>query len=879
MKHPLILTTITLFIILTTTFMSSASQKKLITYHEANQQPIDSSIITSTTEITASKTLTEKDNIMYRDVIYNTANMVGDKTVQNLTANYGLQVMNVTWEDTGRYYNSSVGPNISDVTIQVQHQNPDTEEYELTLMPVIRYPNFEDLTADISPDDFYLLVGNEKGEAVEKITLTEYLGNFRHYLTKPDSWKGEKNSLLAERDTRVLVSAQAAFLPIPQAGKAEFNPVIFNYQSYQNDPAVLVVLATREGTSATIIDNTRDAFPVGFSWGQRLFFNQHGERASFTGERLSDFQANTDINTVSDAAPQLADEAGLNMVLLIQIPLKQKISFEDMSFGAMPAEAEYAPLEEAVETSDVEAAVIGHGAVEGPFVEIDNLDIERDERFPIRVTVQFYKATSNGVVSPNDVAEIAAQIERVYAEADYVGSLVVGGESERPTEYDGPKNEPDDWWPSFWKRFQENTKLTQQQAIDILNSLNVTANPSQMTVLQRETNPTIDEAMLKALTNGNNTFAFNLYRELAQQAQDKPPENLFFSPYSISTALGMTYGGASSTTAQQMAQVLHYSLPQDKLHLTFNALDKSLNQSHVPVDERGFRLSVANSLWGQDDFPFKQDFLDLLALNYGSELQLVDFIDKQNREEARLAINRWVSDETEQKIQDILQPGILTKDSRLVLANAIYFKGDWATEFAETDTQEDSFTTLNGESVTVPMMYRQTPTLYKNEANYQVVELPYQGERIRMTLILPTIENFTEVEQSLTSEMVNQLTSDLVEQDIELFMPKFELESELSLNETLETMGMPEPFSPTADFSGMSDEPLYISNVIHKAYVGVDEGGTEATAATSVEIAFGSVIETPPSLQVWFDHPFILLIRDIETNTVLFIGRVLNPIG
>ncbi len=401
----------------------------------------------------------------YVEAIRRTAEMVWNQQAIALARKYGLEILNVTWEDTGRYYNSSVGPNISDVTIQVQHRSPSTDEYELTLMPVIRYPNFSDLSADLPPDRFYLLVGNEDGEDLQRVTLTEYLGHIRRYLSQPESWRGDDTSLLAPRDSHVLVSAQAAFLPVPQQGKAEFNPVIFNYQSYQGDPAVLVIVATREGTSATIIDNVRDAFPAGYSWGQRLFFNHDGERASFTGERLSDFVAGEgEAPTRPDSEDlEAAGERGLNMVLLIQVPLKQKeplIVLEEDTLMAAPGVAT-----EGRAQSDVEAAVIGHGAVEGPFTEIDNLQIERDPTFPIRVTVQFYKATSNGEVSEADIAEIAGQIERVYDDADYVGSLVVGGPSDRPTEYDGPKEEPAGWWKAFWQRLEQNTGLDQEDVV------------------------------------------------------------------------------------------------------------------------------------------------------------------------------------------------------------------------------------------------------------------------------------------------------------------------------------------------------------------------------------------------------------------------------
>lgn len=415
----------------------------------------------------------------YIEAIQRAASMTGDPQAQALVSAYGMNLINVMWEDTGRYKGSSVGPNISDVTIQVQYQDPQTEQYLLNLMPVIRYPNFSDKTADIRLDKFYLLVGNEKGEPLHKVSLREYLGNFRQYLHDPSSWRGSRDSLLAERDAYALVSAQAAFLPVPKEGKAEFNPVIFNYQSYQGDPAVLTIVASREGTSATIIDNVRDGFQAGYSWGQRLFFNQNGERASFTGQRISDFTANQTPETrpgkVETPAAEAAGESGLNMVLIIQVPLKQKYPMQFDNMLMAEEAAPMMPLATAAMKSDVEEAVIGHGKVEGPFTEIDNLDIERDENFPVRVTVQFYKATSNGVISEADVQDIAKQIQRVYEDGDYVGSLVVEGETGRPTEYDGPKEQPAGWWDAFWKRFTENTDLTREQARSLWQRLKMIA--------------------------------------------------------------------------------------------------------------------------------------------------------------------------------------------------------------------------------------------------------------------------------------------------------------------------------------------------------------------------------------------------------------------
>ncbi|MBT9316699.1 hypothetical protein [Leptothoe spongobia] len=412
----------------------------------------------------------------YRQVIERTQSMIYDQGSQTLADRWGLDILDVTWEDTGRYDNSAVGPNISDMTIQVQQQDPVTGEYSLHLMPVIRHPNFSDLTGDVPMDQFYVLTGNENGDDLGRVSLKDVLGDLRSYLSEPDSWKGSEKSLLADRDSHVLVSAQAAFLPIPQGDEATFNPVLFNYQSYPGDPAVLTLLVTREGTSATIIDNQRDGFDAGHTWGQRLFFNQNGERTSLTGQRLSDFQVESSGEPqASDDRPANteAEKAGLNLVMLIQVPLKQKQPF--LPEAPMAVVAEAAPFDDAefgaLQRSDVEAAVIGHGEVEGPFTEIDNLEIERDPDFPIRVTVQFYKATSNGVVSADDMREIHEQIQQVYDDADYVGSLVLDGRQGRPTEYDGHHTEPDDWWEQFWENSRDRLDMSEEEARELWERL------------------------------------------------------------------------------------------------------------------------------------------------------------------------------------------------------------------------------------------------------------------------------------------------------------------------------------------------------------------------------------------------------------------------
>lgn len=407
----------------------------------------------------------------FDEVVQKSAGMVQDPGARELARRHGLDVLNVTWEDTGRFKGSAVGPNISDMTIQVQSGG------RLTCMPVIRFPNFADQSADLRLDEFLVPVGNERGLPLERVSLRELLANLRRYLTDPLSWKGKARSLLAERDTHALVSAQACFLPVPRDGAAEFNPVLFNYQSSPGNPAVLTILVTREGTSVTIIDNQRDRFASGGSWGQRLFFNKAGQRASFTGQRLSDWKkAGGAVESTGNELVKDDPAKGLNQVLLIQVPLKHRAP-RPMAMapgggaGATECPPPCAPMSRGRQESDVEEAVVGHGEVEGPFTEIDGQPIERDERFPVRVTVQFYKATSNGAVSAADLETIARQIKAVYAKGDAVGSLVTEGETGRRTEHDGPKVQPPGWWADFWAEYERTTGITRDEALRRLRDL------------------------------------------------------------------------------------------------------------------------------------------------------------------------------------------------------------------------------------------------------------------------------------------------------------------------------------------------------------------------------------------------------------------------
>lgn len=377
----------------------------------------------------------------YADVVASVADMVSDGDAQGLVRKHGLGIVNLTWEDTGRWEGSSVGPNISDVTIEVEASRGDGGR-ETYLMPVIRHDNFSDKTADVRMDRIFIPVGNHDGGKLDTVTLTQLLMNPSKYLSSPKKGKIRTGSLLApRRDGHVLVSAQHAFLPVPKDAKATFWPVIFNYQSYDKNPAVLTILVTRQGASMTIIDNARDTTEGG-SWGQRLYFNQDGKKAPLIAERLKDVQAKgTTAN--GEAASSLGEDA--NLLMMIQVPLKQKRiarmagggGYGDgagmaMDKSAMPPEPMSATATRGGRgRSDVDVAVLGHGEAEGPYTELDGLSIERDPRFPVRVTVQFYQATSNGVVSAADVARMSEQIAKVYAKGDYVGSLVVPNPADR----------------------------------------------------------------------------------------------------------------------------------------------------------------------------------------------------------------------------------------------------------------------------------------------------------------------------------------------------------------------------------------------------------------------------------------------------------------
>ncbi|HEU4405295.1 MAG TPA: hypothetical protein VFS43_08405 [Polyangiaceae bacterium] len=390
----------------------------------------------------------------YGRVVDKVATMVADRSVQAGAARRGLSLVNVTWEDTGRAEGSALGPNISDLTLQVRRRDPQGG-FLTALMPVIRFPNFSDRTGDVPADKFFVRVGNERpGAPLASVPLTEVLRDLRRFASVPASIRGS-GDLLAPRDTHFLVSAQAVFLPIPKEGKAEFTPAIFNYQSAPGSPAVLTLLVTREGTSVAVIENRPEDRTQGM--GQEVYFNHRGQRASFTAERKSDVEARIAAQggpkTESD---RTALQKGADVLFLVQVPLVHAhrgalggaIPVPKKSKGAPPMAPAPPKAEAAADDegrSDVEQAVLGHGPNLGPYNEGRNLRLVRDPKFPIRITVQFYKATSNGVVSENDLDGIARSIGGVYEHADAVGSLVMPeGDPRRPTAW---QSIPREWFP------------------------------------------------------------------------------------------------------------------------------------------------------------------------------------------------------------------------------------------------------------------------------------------------------------------------------------------------------------------------------------------------------------------------------------------------
>ena len=384
--------------------------------------------------------------------------------------------------------------------------------------------------------------------------------------------------------------------------------------------------------------------------------------------------------------------------------------------------------------------------------------------------------------------------------------------------------------------------------------------------------PDPNKTDMENLVYDNNTFALDLYRSLKNT-----PDNVFYSPYSISSALAMTYAGAREDTEKEMAETLHFILPQDRLHSAFHSLSVTLASRGSESDDvlEGFILKNVNALWAQEHYNVQQSFLDTLTANYGAGLRIVNFFGAP--EDSRITINDWVSEQTGNRINALIPPGSIDPlQTYLILTDAIYFKAAWYHQFLEQQTAIGNFNLLDGETVSVPMM-KQTETFNYTQGNdYQAVELPYQGEKISMVILLPEAGRFDAFENNLDYQNIETIIGNLEYEKVNLSMPKFEFGSDLSLSGILRQMGMPLAFIELADFTGISGEkPLYINRVYHKTFVAVDEKGTEAAAASAVMMA-GAAPGEPVTVNI--DRPFIFLIRDIDTGAILFIGRVMNPL-
>ena len=374
---------------------------------------------------------------------------------------------------------------------------------------------------------------------------------------------------------------------------------------------------------------------------------------------------------------------------------------------------------------------------------------------------------------------------------------------------------------------------------------------------------------LNELVKGNTQFAFDLYHILREDAG-----NLFYSPYSISTALAMAYAGARGTTSEEIRNTLRFSLSEDLVHPAFKALSTTLTGKEESNSASGFKLRIANKMWGQKEYVFLKDYCKNIADNYGAETERLDFIN--NPEKSRLIINEWVSTQTERMIQNIIPPGVISPDIRLILTNAIYFEAKWERTFVTAATHEEDFFLIDGGIVRVPMMVQRSKFRYGEDTLFQVLEKDCLAN-MSMILFLPRSGSFQEFEKSMSSERLDSIINSLQNEEIVLKLPKFSYESpSVNLIPLLSRLGMEDPFTTKADFSGIDGtKNLLISDIIHKAKVMVNEEGTVAAAATIVAMVTG-IPEKPP-VEFTVNRPFIFLIRDKQTGTILFIGRMLNP--
>jgi serine protease inhibitor len=371
---------------------------------------------------------------------------------------------------------------------------------------------------------------------------------------------------------------------------------------------------------------------------------------------------------------------------------------------------------------------------------------------------------------------------------------------------------------------------------------------------------------ITAAVKANNQFAFKLYSEYA--AKDS---NVFFSPYSISTAVAMTYEGAKGKTAQEMQSVFQFPADSVSRRSAFASIYNEINK-----DGKNYKLSTANALWAQKDYPFLADYLKTTENYYGGKVTNMDFVAEP--EKSRLIINKWVEDQTNNKIKDLLSPGDIHDMTRLVLTNAIYFKGKWHLQFEKKDTEERDFKISPQSTIKTQMMKLQGEKALFNYAendNYQMIELAYQGDEVSMVIVLP-VEN-SDATTSIDEQSFNELKASMKKQKVNVFIPRFKFETKYMMADDLKKLGMPTAFdSSQADFSGMTgNDDLYIDKIIHQAYIDVNEEGTEAAAATGIAMAGKAMPSEPIIFNA--DHPFMFVIQQKSNGNILFMGRVNDP--
>jgi serpin B len=384
-----------------------------------------------------------------------------------------------------------------------------------------------------------------------------------------------------------------------------------------------------------------------------------------------------------------------------------------------------------------------------------------------------------------------------------------------------------------------------------------------------QTDIQLSKYTLESLAESNNLFAIDLFNQVQSKS-----ENLIFSPYSIGTVMAMIYSGSAGNTAKEMREVLYF--PRQEL---LDPVEATMLKSLMTTDTmEGTDFRLANAIWAQEGFSFLPSYMQRLERHYHAPLTLMDFMNLTNREENRKKINHWVEDHTNNRIRDLIQPGILDANTRLVLTNAVYFNGGWMYPFDKNSTAASLFHVNKQESIKTDFMHQTGNFPYYEDEEIQAIGLPYKGDRMTLMVILPrSIEGWRMVSRIITHERLRLVISELGSREVRLALPKFRSELQVNLRQELTSMGMGTVFSRDADLSGMTGEKnMFVDEVIHKAFIEVNEQGTEAAAATAAIIGLKSSLREDP-VRFQADHPFVFILIDRQTGCIIFMGRLVKP--